>query len=147
MLQAGVILPDYATLMVEILKDNARPEAGEVYGAMDMPWAKLVGQIAQALREVDNTTGPTPIGITTNVVAFDRFVCSIALVRCQFAQHDPFADGLPSPYVGILRGTTSLATSTWTTSPTWSRVSLRTVTMPRSGRDRDGRTSRISLST
>jgi hypothetical protein len=38
----------YATLMVEILKDNARPEAGAVYGAMDMPWAKLVGQIAQA---------------------------------------------------------------------------------------------------
>jgi hypothetical protein len=27
MLQAGVILSDYATLMVEILKDNARPEA------------------------------------------------------------------------------------------------------------------------
>jgi hypothetical protein len=34
--------------MVEILKDNARPEAGAVYSAMDMPWAKLVGQIAQA---------------------------------------------------------------------------------------------------
>jgi len=48
MLQAGVILSDYATLMVEILKDNARPEAGEVYGAMDMGWAKLVGQVAQA---------------------------------------------------------------------------------------------------
>src|SRR6266853_1475270 len=48
MLQAGVILSDYATLMVEILKDNARPEAGAVYGAMDMPWAKLVGQIAQS---------------------------------------------------------------------------------------------------
>ena len=48
MLQAGVILSDYATLMVEILRDNARPEAGEVYGAMDMPWAKLIGQIAQA---------------------------------------------------------------------------------------------------
>jgi len=48
MLQAGVIVSDYATLMVEILKDNARPEAGEVYAAMDMPWAKLVGQIAQA---------------------------------------------------------------------------------------------------
>jgi hypothetical protein len=43
----GVILSDYATLMVEILRDNARPEAGEVYGAMDMGWAKLVGQIAQ----------------------------------------------------------------------------------------------------
>jgi nicotinamidase-related amidase len=48
MLQAGVILSDYATLMVEILKDNARPEAAAVYGAMDMEWAKLVGQIAQA---------------------------------------------------------------------------------------------------
>jgi nicotinamidase-related amidase len=48
MLRAGVILSDYATLMVEILKDNARPEAAAVYGAMDMPWAKLVGQIAQA---------------------------------------------------------------------------------------------------
>ena len=37
MLQAGVILSDYATLMVEILKDNARGEAGRVYGAIDMP--------------------------------------------------------------------------------------------------------------
>jgi nicotinamidase-related amidase len=48
MMQAGVILSDYATLMIEILKDNARPEAGAVYGAIDMDWAKLVGQIAQA---------------------------------------------------------------------------------------------------
>jgi nicotinamidase-related amidase len=48
MLQAGVIVSDYATLMVEILKDNARPEAGAVYEAIDMAWAKLVGQIAQA---------------------------------------------------------------------------------------------------
>ena len=48
MMQAGVIVSDYATLMVEILKDNARPEAGAVYEAVDMPWAKLVGQIAQA---------------------------------------------------------------------------------------------------
>jgi hypothetical protein len=48
MQQAGVIISDYATLMVEILKDNARPEAGAVYGAIDMPWAALVGQIAKA---------------------------------------------------------------------------------------------------
>jgi nicotinamidase-related amidase len=48
MMQAGVILSDYATLMIEILRDNARPEAGAVYGAIDMDWAKLVGQIAQA---------------------------------------------------------------------------------------------------
>jgi nicotinamidase-related amidase len=48
MLQAGVIASDYASLMVEILKDNSRSEAGTVYAAIDMPWAKLVGQIAQA---------------------------------------------------------------------------------------------------
>ena len=44
--QAGVILSDSATLMVEILKDNARLAAGAVCGSMDMPWAKLVDQIA-----------------------------------------------------------------------------------------------------
>jgi nicotinamidase-related amidase len=48
MQQAGVITSDYASLMVEILKDNSRPDAGAIYGAIDMPWAKLVGQIAQA---------------------------------------------------------------------------------------------------
>src|ERR1700745_235148 len=48
MLQAGVIVSDYTTLMVEILKDNGRPEAGDVLAGMDMGWAKLVGQIAQA---------------------------------------------------------------------------------------------------
>jgi nicotinamidase-related amidase len=48
MQQAGVILSDYATLMVEILKDNGRPEAGAVYGALDMPWATLVDQVASA---------------------------------------------------------------------------------------------------
>jgi nicotinamidase-related amidase len=48
MLQVGVIVSDYAAFMVEILKDNARPEAGEVYGAMDLAWATLVGQIAHA---------------------------------------------------------------------------------------------------
>ncbi|MET0677649.1 MAG: isochorismatase family protein [Bradyrhizobium sp.] len=51
MLQAGVILSDYATLMVEILRDNGRPEAGAVYSALDMPWATLVGQIAGAMRK------------------------------------------------------------------------------------------------
>jgi hypothetical protein len=48
MQRAGVILSDYATLMVEIMKDNARPEAASVYGALDMPWATLVGQISKA---------------------------------------------------------------------------------------------------
>jgi hypothetical protein len=41
-------LSDYATLMVEILKDNARTEAGKLYAAMDMGWAELFGLIAQS---------------------------------------------------------------------------------------------------
>ena len=40
MMQAGVILSDYAALMIEVLKDNGRPQAGAVYGAIDMDWAK-----------------------------------------------------------------------------------------------------------
>ena len=47
-MQAGVIVSDYATLMMEVMKDNNRPETGAVYGAIDMDWAKLVGQLAHA---------------------------------------------------------------------------------------------------
>jgi nicotinamidase-related amidase len=48
LMQAGVIVADYATLMMEVMKDNSRPEAGAVYDAVDMDWAKLVGQLAHA---------------------------------------------------------------------------------------------------
>jgi nicotinamidase-related amidase len=48
MQQAGVIPSDYATLMVEILAGNASARAGEVYAALDMPFAVLVGQMAEA---------------------------------------------------------------------------------------------------
>lgn len=50
MQQAGVIVSDYATLMVEALADNAAPEAGALYAALDMPFAVLVGQISAAHR-------------------------------------------------------------------------------------------------
>jgi len=46
--QAGVIVTDYATTMVEILKDNASSLANDVYAALDMPFATLVGQIFAA---------------------------------------------------------------------------------------------------
>ncbi|MER5696312.1 hypothetical protein ACWDBO_32780 [Streptomyces mirabilis] len=46
--QAGVVVSDYATLMVEALADNAAPESGAVYAALDMPFAVLVGQISAA---------------------------------------------------------------------------------------------------
>ncbi len=51
MQQAGVIVSDYATLMVEILKDNAHSQAGAVYAALDMAWATLVGQVALAYKK------------------------------------------------------------------------------------------------
>ena len=48
MVQAGVVVTDYATVAVEILKDNASPKAGDLYAALDMPFADLVGQLAGA---------------------------------------------------------------------------------------------------
>lgn len=50
MQQAGVIVSDYATLMVEALADNAAPESGALHAALDMPFAVLVGQISAAHR-------------------------------------------------------------------------------------------------
>jgi nicotinamidase-related amidase len=52
MVQAGVIVTDYATVAVEILKDNASPKAGDLYAALDMPFAGLVGQLAQGFAKV-----------------------------------------------------------------------------------------------
>ncbi|MEM1246615.1 MAG: isochorismatase family protein [Acidobacteriota bacterium] len=46
--QSGVVVADGATLMVEILGDNARPEAAEVYGALGMDWATLIAQVRDA---------------------------------------------------------------------------------------------------
>ncbi|MFF3656117.1 hypothetical protein [Streptomyces olivochromogenes] len=46
--QAGVVVSDYATLMVEALAVYAAPESGAVYAALDMPFAVLVGQISAA---------------------------------------------------------------------------------------------------
>ena len=48
MVQAGVIVADYATVAVEMLKDNASSKAGDLYAALDMPFAGLVGQLAGA---------------------------------------------------------------------------------------------------
>lgn len=48
MVQAGVIVVDYCTVAVEMLKDNASPKAGDLYAALDMPFASLVGQLAGA---------------------------------------------------------------------------------------------------
>ncbi len=45
----GIEISDYATLVVEIMGDNADPKVLEVYEALDMPFAVLMGQVATAL--------------------------------------------------------------------------------------------------
>ena len=51
MVQAGVIVTDYSTVAVEMLKDNASPKAGDLYAALDMPFAGLIGQLAGAFAQ------------------------------------------------------------------------------------------------
>ena len=48
MVQAGVFVTDYSTVAAEMLKDKASSKAGPLYGALDMPFAGLVGQLAGA---------------------------------------------------------------------------------------------------
>jgi nicotinamidase-related amidase len=48
--QAGVKLEDYASLMCELLADNADPLAPSVYEAIDMPFVALMQQLAQDWR-------------------------------------------------------------------------------------------------
>jgi len=43
--QSGVAVADGSSLMVEILADNASPEAMPMYSALDMDWATLVTQV------------------------------------------------------------------------------------------------------
>ena len=45
----GIEVSDYATLMVEIMADNADPKTNDVYAALDMPFATLMGQVAAGL--------------------------------------------------------------------------------------------------
>jgi nicotinamidase-related amidase len=45
----GIEVSDYATTMVEIMADNADPQANAVYAALDMPFATLMGQVASSL--------------------------------------------------------------------------------------------------
>ena len=46
--QSGVVTADAASLMIEILGDNASPKAGEVYTALGMDWSILVGQVRES---------------------------------------------------------------------------------------------------
>jgi nicotinamidase-related amidase len=49
MIALGIEVSDYANLMIEVMADNADPKAGDVYAAVDMPFATLMGQVAAGL--------------------------------------------------------------------------------------------------
>ena len=48
LIQSGVVVADAATLMIEILGDNASPKAAEVYTALGMDWSILIGQVRES---------------------------------------------------------------------------------------------------
>jgi len=48
LMQSGVVTADASSLIVEILGDNASPKAEEVYTALGMDWAVLVGQVRES---------------------------------------------------------------------------------------------------
>lgn len=45
LMQSGVIVTDYATAIIEMLRDNADPKAKDIYNALDIPFAIQVGQL------------------------------------------------------------------------------------------------------
>lgn len=42
---ADVVVTDYATAVIEMLRDNADPKAQDVYAALDIPYVTLAGQL------------------------------------------------------------------------------------------------------
>ncbi len=52
MQQAGVVPVGYSNVAIEILADNAAPEAGAVYAALDMPFSTLVFGLKQYYSQV-----------------------------------------------------------------------------------------------
>ncbi len=55
LVQSGVVIADGASLMIEILADNASPKAMEVYSALAMDWSILVGQVRSSAIEHANS--------------------------------------------------------------------------------------------
>ncbi len=57
LVQSGVVVADGASLMVEILADNAEPDAMDVYSALSMDWAMLVNQVRSSA--IDSVQSPS----------------------------------------------------------------------------------------
>ena len=62
MQQAGVVPVGYSNVAIEILADNAAPEAEAVYAALGMPFSALVFGLRQYYSQAPVTTGKTAGG-------------------------------------------------------------------------------------
>lgn len=49
LVQSGVVTADASSLMIEILGDNALPQAEEVYTALGMDWSMLISQVRSSV--------------------------------------------------------------------------------------------------
>src|SRR5882724_9438620 len=85
MVQAGVIVTDYCTVAVEMLKDNANPKAGALYGALDMPFAGLVGQLASRLAMAAPMLREPPVTSATLPVSFFAMFVFIFFFQMSFS--------------------------------------------------------------
>lgn len=54
MAERGVVLTDYFTIMAEIMASNADPKSKDVYDALDLDFAVLMGQIKQGEDSLQN---------------------------------------------------------------------------------------------
>lgn len=54
LVQSGVVIADGASLMIEILADNAAPKSFDVYSALNMDWSVLVNQVRTSAIEQAN---------------------------------------------------------------------------------------------
>jgi hypothetical protein len=69
-----------------IVKGTARPNGGEVYGAMDMGWVKLVGQITQ----VGGCSCGTPFRVTQSDSPNTRRMSHFERSADQFVEKEEF---------------------------------------------------------
>ena len=88
MVQAGVTVADYSSVAVEMLKDNASPKAGALYGALDMSFAGLVAghDYLPVLRFACERL--TRILILCRGGGFPLFDCGLAFVSVPLVLHD-----------------------------------------------------------
>lgn len=80
LVQAGVIVINYATVAVEMLKDNASPKASPLYGAFDMPFAVWLDNLQEQSSDVE----PPPTNSPSRQLFTPLWTLKIEDGECEF---------------------------------------------------------------